>query len=93
MGEIIKDIKVGMPWYMHALLWLCFALLVGSFFVPPRGIIDGSVIAAVGEILGGAWLFYFTAHIPVYLDRGGKIRASHGDRSIEVSGHKSDTQE
>ena len=33
-------------------------LIIASFFVPPLGIIDGSVLAAVGEIeaLGVLWI-------------------------------------
>jgi hypothetical protein len=37
-------------------VWLCsiiaLGLIVAGFFVPPVGVIDGSVIQAVGEIIG-----------------------------------------
>lgn len=35
-------------------------LIVGSFIVPPLGIIDGSVLAAVGELTGIGALWEFT---------------------------------
>ena len=41
---------------------LCFfvsvGLIVGGFFVPPMGIIDGSVLTAVGELLLFPTLLY-----------------------------------
>lgn len=59
-------------------------LIVGGFFVPPLGIIDGSVITAVGELL----LFGVLAQIPSILNaiRDGKsIKLQKGDLELEVS--------
>lgn len=84
MRELIKDAVTGMPWYMHAILWVCVVLVVAGFLVPPIGVIDSSVLTAVGEILGGAWLFFLTASIPTYIEKGATIRASKGDASIEI---------
>ena len=88
MGEAIKDIATGMPLYMHIVLWVSVALVVASFCIPPYAQIDSSVIAAVGELMGGAWLFYLTASIPTYLEKGAKIRATKGDTVIEINGNE-----
>jgi hypothetical protein len=31
-------------------MFVCAGLIIGGFFVPPMGIIDGSVLTAVGEL-------------------------------------------
>ena len=51
-------------------LFISIALIVGGFLLPPTGIIDGSVLTAVGELL----MFGVIAQIPRILDavRNGK---------------------
>lgn len=69
----------------YILLFVSICLIVGGFFVPPLGIIDGSVITAVGELL----LFGVLAQIPSILNaiRDGKsIKLQKGDFEVEVSG-------
>ena len=62
------------------------ALIVGGFFVPPMGIIDGSVLTAVGElILFPALAFGFRA-----VELGYDLRLSHGSSSMEVSNNKTE---
>lgn len=59
-------------------------LVVAGFFVPPVGVIDGSVLTAVGLLL----MFATLAQIPVILEaaRNGKsIKLTRGDSSIEVN--------
>lgn len=56
-------------------------LIVGSFFVPPMGFIDPSVMAAVGELL--AWGALFMAWEAI--DRGIDAKLTHGDSSIEFN--------
>ncbi len=66
-------------------LLVSIALIVGGFFVPPLGIIDGSVLTAVGELL----MFAVIAQVPKILDavRHGKtIKVSKGDFGVEVTG-------
>ena len=63
---------------------VCFfvsvGLIVGGFFVPPMGIIDGSVLTAVGELMLFPTLLYaFRA-----FELGTKIKFQKGDTSIEV---------
>lgn len=57
------------------------ALIVGSFFMPPQGKIDGSVLSAVGEMLGFAALFFGWESV----DRGIDAKISHGNTTIELN--------
>lgn len=68
-------------------LAVSIGLIVGGFFVPPLGIIDGSVITSVGLLL----MFAVVAQIPDILRtiREGKhIKLSKGDFEVEVSADK-----
>lgn len=59
-------------------------LIVGGFICPPIGIIDGSVLTAVGLLL----MFALLAQIPRIIEeaRNGKsIKVKKGDFSAEVS--------
>lgn len=60
---------------------IAVSLIVASFFTPPRFIIDGSVIAAVGEIFAFASLFYAWEAT----DRGLDAKIKHGQTEIEVN--------
>ena len=88
MSELVKDFLLGMPWYLYLLLILCFGLLVASFIVPPLGTISPTVMQGIAEILGFTWLLYTTCNIPVFVERGAKIKASYGNASIEIGRKK-----
>ena len=65
-------------------LILSILLIVGGFVCPPMGVIDSSVLTAVGMLLAFANL----AQIPTLIEaaKGGKtIRLQKGDFSAEVS--------
>lgn len=65
-------------------LALSILLIVGGFICPPMGVIDGSVLTAVGLLLAFASL----AQLPLLIEaaKGGKrIRLQKGDFSAEVS--------
>ena len=67
---------------------ICFfvsvGLIVGGFFVPPMGVIDGSCLTAVGELLVFPALLYgFRA-----VELGLTVKLQKGDSSIEI--HKDD---
>ena len=67
---------------------VCFfvsvGLIVGGFFVPPMGVIDGSCLTAVGELLVFPALLYgFRA-----VELGLTVKFQKGDSSIEI--HKDD---
>ena len=66
--------------------WICLivsiGLIVAGFCVPPMGIIDGSVLTAVGILFGFASL----AQIPVIIEVAGYVRMTKGDMTIEATG-------
>lgn len=93
MGEIIKDFWVGMPWYLYLILILSFGMMVASFIVPPLGTISPSVLQGVALILGFTWLFYTTANIPVFIERGAKIKAKWKDAEIEIGRKKEENKD
>lgn len=77
MAEVIKDATMrNIPF------WICLIaslVLIGvGFYVPKRGEIEGSVLKAVGELLGFATLY--VAYIA--LKKGIDFRLQHGKTSI-----------
>ena len=66
--------------------WICLivsiSLIVAGFCVPPMGIIDGSVLTAVGILFGFATL----AQIPVSIEVAGYVKMTKGDMTIEAKG-------
>lgn len=68
------------------LIWISFTvsvlLFVGGFFVPPMGIIDGSLLKAVGLLLG----FNTLAVARDAIRQGLSTKFSHGDSSVEIKG-------
>ena len=75
-------------WLSRLTFIICFfvsvGLIVGGFFVPPMGVIDGSCLTAVGELLVFPALLYgFRA-----VELGLTVKFQKGDSSIEI--HKDD---
>lgn len=71
-------------WLSRLTFVICFfvsvGLIVGGFFVPPMGVIDGSVLTAVGELLLFPTLLYgFRA-----VEMGLKVKFQKGETSITV---------
>ena len=68
--------------------WLCLVvsigLIIGGFFVPPLAVIDGSVLQAVGLLLGFATL----AQLPVVISSAKSAKITHGDTTIEIENQK-----
>lgn len=66
--------------------WICLivsiSLIAAGFCVPPMGIIDGSVLTAVGILFGFATL----AQIPVIIEVAGYVKMTKGDMTIEAKG-------
>lgn len=60
---------------------LSVALIVGGFFCPPIGVVDGSVLSAVGLLL----LFATIEKIPDAVKAGKSIKVQKGDFSAEVN--------
>ena len=61
-------------------------LIVGGFFCPPMGSIDGSVLTAVGLLL----LFSFVEKLPEAIAAGKSVKIKKGDASLEVTAKDSE---
>ena len=92
MAEYVKDMWVGMPWYLYVILLLSVGLLIASFIVPPLGAIHPTVLQGISIILGGTWLLYTTVNIPTFIASGAKIRAEYKGAKIEI-GRKKEQEE
>ena len=57
-------------------------LILGGFIVPPTGVIDGSVLTAVGLLL----MFSLIEKLPEAIAAGRSVKIQRGDTSVEVSG-------
>ena len=57
MRRILKETWESNIW-MRILTISSIILIIASFFIPPLGIIDGSILAAVGEleVFGVLWI-------------------------------------
>ena len=64
------------------LSFISVGLIVASFIVPPMGVVDGSVLAAVGEIFAFAALFAAWEAIDKCLD----AKITHGNTTISLDG-------
>ena len=88
MTRIMRSEKADEPrtFFMSRITFaICFfvsvGLIVGGFFVPPMGVIDGSLLTAVGELLLFPTLLYgFRA-----IELGLTVKFQKGETSIEIS--------
>ena len=80
----MKDIWIRGS-YHNVSFWICLAtslfLIVSAFFIPPRAVIDSSVIACVGELFGFAALGSFIKA----LDKGVDASVRHGETELSIS--------
>lgn len=71
---------------MHRNTWFYFfsgiaiILIIASWCVPPMGVIDGSVLAAVGEIFAFAAL----GAVIKAIDKGLDAKVTHGQTSVTI---------
>lgn len=87
MAELI--IK-GTPAWMFIIMTVCVILVVVGFAMPPTAVIDGSVLTAVGELMGFGLLIDFIEKLPAIIKLGAKAKIQHGDTTIEVGARKKD---
>lgn len=77
-------------WLSRFTFVICFfvsvGLMIGGFFVPPMGVIDGSVLTAVGELL----LFPTLLYSYRALELGYKVKFQKGETSVEVHKNEED---
>lgn len=64
-------------------------LIIASFCTPPMFIIDGSVLASVGELFGFAAL----GEVAAAIERGHSATISHGSTTIEIKKEDDDSDE
>ena len=57
------------------------ALAVGGLFCPPIGIIDGSVLSAIGLLL----MYVVVEKIPEAIKAGKSVRIQQGSFGVEIS--------
>ena len=69
----------------HAAFWTCLiisiGLIIGSFFCPPLGAVDGSILASVGELFGFATL----ATVIEAIKKGSDVTISHGSTTVGIN--------
>lgn len=80
MAETLKQV----PWYIYAVILASIGLMVAGFIVPPAGVIDGSVLKAIGEIMAGSAVLEVVIKLPQYIEAGVKAKIEHGDTTITI---------
>lgn len=80
MAEALKQV----PWYIYAVMIAAIALAAAGFIVPPTGIIDGSVLKVIGELMGGAALLEFVLNLRYYIEAGAKAKIEHNGTTITI---------
>ena len=82
--------KVLSDW---VILLFSIGLFVTSFFLPPKGVIDASVIAAVGET-GILYILIFKLTDMIQSIKDGKsVTIKKGETELTVSANKEETEE
>ena len=84
MSDTLKQI----PWYLYLVNFVGIGLAVAGFFVPPMGVIDGSVLKAIGELMIGSAVLEVVAKLPEYIRAGVQAKISHGDTEIVIGKDK-----
>ena len=80
MSQVLKDaLYHNVAFYV--LTGIAIALIITSFFIPPTGVIDGSVLAATGEIFAFAGL----GTVIKAIDKGVDASVTHKDTTINIS--------
>lgn len=83
--ERVKNTWVSNLWTRIAFLIGTF-LIITSFFMPPQGIIDGSVMTSAGELMiGGATVQFFDS-----LNKNSKANLRIRDLELQIEKEKGD---
>lgn len=80
MGKILKAVD----WYVHLTMIVSILLVIASFIVPRTGVIERTVLLAIGELGSMAAVFTFLAKLPQYIEAGATARLIKGNTTIEV---------
>lgn len=79
MSPLIKKATIGNVWFL-VLAGFAIALITAGFLVPPMGVIDGSVLTAVGEVFAFAAL----GTVIMAIEKGLPARVQHNGTSFTV---------
>lgn len=72
---------LGLGWLFKTSVLISIILLIAGFFVPPMGVIDGTVLIAVGE-LG------IIVNIPIFFASEKNFKVDLDDKTISVGGDR-----
>ena len=87
MSAVRKISKILMAdmWF-HIFASASLMLIITSFFIPPTGIIDSSVFAGVGELMGFGALW----EVHLAIKKGMDAKIQHNNTTIEINNDKDD---
>lgn len=83
----IKKCVVGNFWF-HIFSVFSMVLITASFICPPLAVIDGSVLAAVGEVFAFAALWTLIKA----MDDGHTATLTHNDTTLTIDKEKEENQ-
>lgn len=81
MKTWVKEYVLNNLWF-KVLSFISIALMIISFFLPPQGVIDPSVMGATGEIFAFAAL----GAVLKAMDKGKTVSMKHGETEIVING-------
>ena len=87
MSPLIKKATIGNLWFW-ILSGFALALITAGFLVPPMGVIDGTVLTAVGEVFAFAAL----GTVILAIEKGLPAKVKHNNTSFIV-GHDKQEEE
>lgn len=76
-------------WVFLICLAITIGLIVTSFFIPPAGVIDGSVLAGVGELFGFAAL----GEVGAAVEKGKTAKVTKGGVELSIGDNKKHREE
>ena len=79
-----SQLKTSLNYFIPVIVlgFVAVVLIIVGFFVPPMGIIDGSVIKAVGELFAFAALFEVPHCIIIAKDKN--ISIKHNNTEVKI---------
>ncbi|MBR3292565.1 MAG: hypothetical protein IKI66_10375 [Bacteroidales bacterium] len=88
MSPLIKKATLGNLWFW-ILSGFAIALITAGFLTPPTGVIDGSVLTAVGEVFAFAAL----GAVILAIEKGLPAKVQHNNTSFTVGDDKHPREE
>lgn len=78
---VLRQFAARLHWSFFVCLSASIILLTAGFVTPPLGVIDSSVLTAVGEL----FCYPALASFVYTLGRGKKLSLSHGNTNVEIT--------